>query len=137
METIGNITDGFLDNGEQQDRSTDDYTGEDGLLYCGKCHTPKQMRTDENIRAFTGSEFFPILCKCQSEQCVREEREREERLAEQERQRTYSEWLSRCFVNLDYRKRTFEDSKDYNPELIKTAQDFVERFDYPKGAICF
>ena len=23
-----------------------DYTGEDGLLYCGKCHTPKQFRMD-------------------------------------------------------------------------------------------
>ena len=22
----------------------EDYTGEDGLLYCGKCHTPKQFR---------------------------------------------------------------------------------------------
>ena len=23
-----------------------DYTGGDGLLYCGKCHTPKQTRLD-------------------------------------------------------------------------------------------
>ena len=23
-----------------------DYTGEDGLLYCGKCRTPKQFRMD-------------------------------------------------------------------------------------------
>ena len=22
-----------------------DYTGEDGLLYCGKCHTPKEAYT--------------------------------------------------------------------------------------------
>ena len=24
----------------------EDYIGEDGLLYCGKCHTPKQFRMD-------------------------------------------------------------------------------------------
>ena len=22
----------------------EDYTGEDGLLYCGKCHTPNRLR---------------------------------------------------------------------------------------------
>ena len=25
----------------------EDYTGEDGLLYCGKCRTPKQFRMDK------------------------------------------------------------------------------------------
>ena len=25
----------------------EDYTGEDGLLYCGSCHTPKQFRMDK------------------------------------------------------------------------------------------
>lgn len=24
--------------------SPDDYLGEDGLIYCGKCHTRKQLR---------------------------------------------------------------------------------------------
>ena len=28
----------------------EDYTGEDGLLYCGKCHTPKEAYFSEGNR---------------------------------------------------------------------------------------
>ena len=28
----------------------EDYTGEDGLLYCGKCHTPKEAYFAEGNR---------------------------------------------------------------------------------------
>lgn len=33
---------------------TDDYTGEDGLLHCGKCHAPRQMHAPDYIRKTTG-----------------------------------------------------------------------------------
>ena len=40
-----------------------DYLGEDGLLICGKCHTPKQCRP------FPGSDLTVYcLCKCQQEE---------------------------------------------------------------------
>ena len=29
----------------------EDYTGEDGLLYCGKCHTPKERELKERAAA--------------------------------------------------------------------------------------
>ena len=31
----------------------EDYTGEDGLLYCGKCRTPKEAYHTEETRALT------------------------------------------------------------------------------------
>ena len=40
-----------------------DYTGEDGLLYCGKCRTPKQFRMDKLL-----SEGRPLPCPCRCEQ---------------------------------------------------------------------
>ena len=40
-----------------------DYTGEGGLLYCGKCHTPKQFRMDKPLL-----EGRPLPCPCQCEQ---------------------------------------------------------------------
>ena len=45
-----------------------DYTGDDGLLYCGKCHTPKQMRLSFN--PITGEQTEAIVrasCQCQQE----------------------------------------------------------------------
>jgi len=52
-----------------------DYVGEDGLLYCGKCHTPKQMRLDFN--PFTGDKEETIVraaCQCQREADEEDER---------------------------------------------------------------
>ena len=40
----------------------EDYTGEDGLLYCGKCHTPKEAYFPEKQAA-----WFPALCSTESD----------------------------------------------------------------------
>lgn len=50
------------------EKEPDDYTGEDGLLYCGKCHTPKQIRLPFNpaTRDKT-STIVPSACQCQRE----------------------------------------------------------------------
>ena len=32
-----------------------DYTGEDGLLYCGKCHTPKEAYFEDGHAALFGT----------------------------------------------------------------------------------
>ena len=42
-----NIND-VVDSINKPNAAPGDYTGQDGLLYCGKCHTPKQMR-DESV----------------------------------------------------------------------------------------
>lgn len=45
-----------------------DYTGEDGLLYCGKCRTPKQTRLSCNPATGKKVEtLVQIACKCQQE----------------------------------------------------------------------
>jgi len=43
-----------------------DYVGEDGLLYCGKCHTPKQIRL--GFDPSTGDKvetLMRVFCECQ------------------------------------------------------------------------
>ena len=45
-----------------------DYTGENGLLYCGKCRTPKQMRI--GVNPATGKDeptIVPTPCRCRQE----------------------------------------------------------------------
>lgn len=54
-----------------------DYLGEDGLLYCGKCRTPKQLRLGEN--SFFGDRPVPTLCRCEKERWDAENAEIERR----------------------------------------------------------
>ncbi len=57
----------------------EDYYGEDGLLYCGKCHTPKEAFFAKGI-ALMGKNKHPIECSCQ-----RTEREKQETLISQQK----------------------------------------------------
>ncbi len=41
----------------------EDYTGEDGLLYCGKCHTPKEAYFAEGKEEQV-VDFHEILASC-------------------------------------------------------------------------
>ncbi len=51
-----------------------DYTGEDGLLYCGKCRTPKQFRMDTPPME---GRLLPCPCRCEQERLDREAAEQE------------------------------------------------------------
>ena len=42
----------------------EDYTGEDGLLYCGKCHTPKEAYFAEGKTCFGRDRHLAVaLCR--------------------------------------------------------------------------
>ena len=43
----------------------EDYTGEDGLLYCGKCHKPKEGYFPKETAAWLGRDRHPAECDCQ------------------------------------------------------------------------
>lgn len=47
-----------------------DYLGDDGLLYCGKCHTQKQCR----VNIFDHDDIVSCLCKCATERMDAEDR---------------------------------------------------------------
>ena len=72
---------GFLDRIQvQKEPGPEQYLGEDGLIYCGKCHTPVQCRI-----TFEGRErIMPCICKCK-----KEERERQEQRMKEEEQLLY------------------------------------------------
>ncbi len=50
----------------------EDYTGEDGLLYCGKCRKPKEAYFAPDKAAIFGRDRHPAECDCQ--RAAREER---------------------------------------------------------------
>ena len=82
----------------------EDYTGDDGLLYCGKCRTPKEAYHTEETRALTGHDKRPSECDCQ--RAKRLERE----AAEQRRKhlQTVDDLKNRGFTDPKMRKWTFE-----------------------------
>ncbi len=93
----------------------EDYTGEDGLLYCGKCRTPKEAYHTEETRALTGHDKRPSECDCQ--RAKRLERE----AAEQRRKhlQTVDELKQKGFTDPKIRKWTFENDNGRNPQMDK------------------
>lgn len=107
-----------------------DYTGDDGLLYCGKCHTPKQARLGFNPA--TGEKVETIVrAACQ---CQREADEEAERRAVRERfrndmARRREDGLS-CPDGLRY---TFAQDDRQQPKVSDACQRYVECWDEMKA----
>ena len=52
--------------------SNDDYVGDDGLLYCARCHTRRQMPLNVPVPGI-GFRIVPVMCKCDTERREAEE----------------------------------------------------------------
>lgn len=107
----------------QQSLSEDEYIDpENGLIYCAKCHTPRQGRYHLQL---IGRDMMPrFLCKCQSEErkAAEEKRMRQEHMAKVSRLRASG--LQNRFLH-DCR---FEKDTMHCPELAK-AHAYVENWD--------
>lgn len=92
----------------------------DGLLHCGKCHTPKQCF----VEVFGTIRKPPCLCKC-----AVEAREQEE---EARRQREFAEKVQRyrCmgFPESEMSKWTFAADDGSNPKMTTAMQNYVQHF---------
>ncbi|MBQ9647869.1 MAG: ATP-binding protein [Oscillospiraceae bacterium] len=103
----------------------EDYEGEDGLLYCGKCHTPKQFRMSA-----PPMEGRLIRCPCQ---CEQERRQRAD--AEREAQRhaqAVEDLMRRGFTDAAMRTWTFANDNGKCPQM-KHARFFVEHWETMKA----
>lgn len=62
---MDNILDITMKNSEKNIKiHNEDYIGENGLLFCGKCHTAKQVRVPFNGKIRTPR----CICKCEKEE---------------------------------------------------------------------
>lgn len=99
-------------------RNPDDYIGEDGLLYCGKCRTAKQQRV-----TILGEERTPmVLCDC--EQAKRDFAQEERRRAE-----TLARLRARCFRDAQMVEWNFQNDNGNNPKLTRICRSFVDHFE--------
>lgn len=98
-----------------------DYIGEDGLLYCGKCHTKKQVR----VTAPNGQEFTPAcMCKCEEEKQAKLEQEQRQK----EKLYKISRYRSAGFSDRALQACTFAADDGQQPNVTKTAQNFVKNY---------
>lgn len=101
----------------------EDYTGEDGLLYCGKCHKPKEAYFPQG-KALFGYDRHPSECDCR-----RAERERLRKRDVDEKHNAEVERLKReGFSNPAMRQWTFENDNGKCPQIGK-AYSYVEKWE--------
>lgn len=87
----------------------DEYIGENGLIYCSKCHTRKQ--TEE---LFFGK-HQPVMCKCKEEELKREE----ERMKQLEKQRRIDQIKRMSLLGEKYKSVSFENTDTSNEDFYK------------------
>ena len=100
---------------------SDEYIVNDGLIYCSKCHTPRQKRIE-----VSGKTIEPrCMCACQTEDYDRREQERKHR-----------EFLDMVAKNRSIglpdpglRKHTFENDLGYNPKQMRMAKRYVQHWE--------
>ena len=103
-------------------KNTEDYYGKDGLLYCGKCHTPREAFFAKGV-ALMGKNKHPVECSCQ-----RTERKKQEALINQQKhldrvRRLKAEGFSDPAM-LDW---TFENDNGRSPQMHH-AHRYVEQW---------
>ncbi len=95
------------------------YTGEDGLLYCAHCHTPRQCITT----LFEQPRVVPVMCRCLEEQEAARKAAVERQLRDAEIRRL----RDACFSAPAMRTCRFEAAQP--SRLIERARRYAERFD--------
>lgn len=98
-----------------------DYLGDDGLIYCGKCHTRKQGKYDFDGQILT----IMCLCKCADEE-YKKKREELERRDRAETNKLH------CFPSSEMLTWTFENDDMSNEPLTTAMRNYAEHFEEMK-----
>lgn len=136
MELTRGITPGTLDciiaaaASCQEKNSTDYVNPDDGLLYCGKCRTPKQFRLEipnPNNNAEPRVMIVPVICKCQSDKIARQE----QRQKAEEDIRRLEEMRQQSLMDEKFRQQTFSNFRETaaNGRVLKLCRRYADNFD--------
>ena len=106
--------------------SPDDYTNDDGLLVCGKCNVPKQMRiTLPEVPKYT-DRVVHVQCKCAKQQELIEQQE----LRKNKLDTFIKEWRKKGISDSNYLKYRFENDDSSHTKIScacrRYAGDFPE-----------
>jgi DNA replication protein DnaC len=103
----------------EPNKAPEDYE-KDGLLYCGKCNTPKQVAVP-----LCGKISKPYcMCKCETEAYNAEQARKREIFRKEEIERNRASG----FLDLDMLNCRFEVDDRKNPKISDISQRYVEHF---------
>ena len=97
--------------------SADDYE-KDGILYCGKCNTPKQVYIEYFGKA------MPTPCKCRQEQ-LQKEKEREEKM---KKALKIKELREASLLGKRFESASFENTETAHSAEFKAVYDRCKRY---------
>lgn len=99
-----------------------DHIGEDGLVYCGKCGSRKQLRVKFGDR----THVVRCVCKCESKEL--EEKKKQEEYEEQ--MRRINRLKEASMMDKKYREVTFDkyEVREENKKVFEIAKKYVDRF---------
>lgn len=99
-----------------------DHIGEDGLVYCGKCGSKKQLR----VKFGDKTHVVRCVCKCESKEM--EEKKRQEEYEEQ--MRRINRLKEASMMDKKYREVTFEkyEVREENKKVFEMAKKYAGRF---------
>lgn len=104
-----------------------DYIGPDGLLYCGKCHTPKQVLM--SLPALTGTDApqaLPVACKCVREADARAEVEQR---AAEFKNNLETRWRACGAHDRELLKWRFSDDGGGQEKAMNVCKRYCERWE--------
>lgn len=121
---IDPILSAVIDTADAANTAPDDYINpDDGLKYCGKCHTPKEAFFPEQHR-LNGFDKHPTDCQCAAE----EKERREAEMREFNRQSHIQLLRSEAFRDIPAADWRFENAATMTPQFVK-AREYAERWD--------
>ena len=110
-----------------QENPGDYINPDDGLLYCGHCHTPKTALL--SLPELTGSDeprLFPVVCRCQEQS---EKEERQKTAAAEFSAMMRSRW-DRCgFHDSGLLRYKFSDDDGGQQQITDTLRRYVSKWD--------
>ena len=103
----------------QQEKNEEDYVV-DGVLYCGHCHTPKQV-----VKEWQGHVFhLPVACQCRKEALQQQELEEKRRKAMEKVQR----YRELGFSDAVLKNWTFSRDDGASPKYTEIMKRYVDHF---------
>lgn len=99
-----------------------DHIGEDGLVYCGKCGSRKQLR----VKFGDKTHVVRCVCKCESKEL--EEKKRQEEYEEQ--MRRINRLKEASMMDKKYREVTFDkyEVREENKKVFEMVKKYADRF---------
>lgn len=106
----------------------ENYTGSDGLLYCGVCDEPLEEYFPKEKAVFFGKDRHPRMCRCSREHHAKMEK----RNIQEAHLQKVEELRRKCFRYSNYADATFENSKMQSKQYLY-CQNYVKSWDKMKA----